>query len=64
MNSSPLWVYVLFLTGQSVILTYGANLGGFGIITPIAMHAAFNTVSKFLAGLLAETQPSACHSSW
>ena len=57
--SSPLWVYVLFLTGQSLILTYGANLAGFGIITPIAMHATFNTVSKFLPGLFADTQPSA-----
>jgi hypothetical protein len=58
-TSSPLWIYVLFLTGQSVILTYGANLARFGIITPIAMHAAFNTVSRFLGGLFAEIQPSA-----
>jgi membrane protease YdiL (CAAX protease family) len=58
-TSSPLWVYVLFLTGQSLILTYGANLAGFGIITPIAMHAIFNTVSRFLSGLFADTQPSA-----
>ena len=57
--SSPLWIYVLFLTGQSLILTYGANLAGFGIITPIAMHATFNTVSKFLSGLFAGTQPAA-----
>jgi membrane protease YdiL (CAAX protease family) len=58
-TSSPLWIYVLFLTGQSLILTYGTNLAGFGIITPIAMHATFNTVSRFLGGLLAETQPRA-----
>jgi membrane protease YdiL (CAAX protease family) len=58
-TSSPLWVYALFLTGQSVILTYGTNLARFGIITPIATHAAFNTVSRFLGGLFAETQPSA-----
>jgi membrane protease YdiL (CAAX protease family) len=58
-TSTTLWVYVLFLTGQSLILTYGANLAGFGIITPIAMHAAFNTVSRFLPGLFADTQPSA-----
>jgi hypothetical protein len=56
--SSPLWIYVLILTGQSFILTYGANLARFGIVTPIAMHAAFNTVSKFLGGLFADTQPS------
>ena len=58
-TSSPLWVYVLFLTGQSLILTYGANLARFGIITPIAMHATFNTVSRFLPGLFADTPPSA-----
>jgi hypothetical protein len=45
-------------SGQSLILTYGANLAGFGIITPIAMHATFNTVSSFLGGLFADTQPS------
>jgi len=28
-------------------------------ITPIAMHAIFNTVSRFLSGLFAHTQPSA-----
>ena len=57
--SSPPWIYVLFLIGQSLILTYGANLAGFGIITPIAMHATFNTASRFLSGLFADTQPSA-----
>ncbi len=57
-TSSPLWIYVLLLTGQSLILTYGTNLAGFGIITPIAMHATFNTVSRFLNGLFADTQPS------
>jgi hypothetical protein len=34
-------------------------LAGFGIVTPIAMHATFNTVSRFLSGLFADTQPSA-----
>ena len=58
-TSSPLWIYVLFLTGQSVIMTYGTNLARFGVITPIAMHAAFNTVSRFLGGLFAEIQPTA-----
>jgi membrane protease YdiL (CAAX protease family) len=57
--SASLWTYVLLLIGQSVILTYGANLAGFGIVTPIAMHATFNTVSRFLSGLFADTQPSA-----
>jgi membrane protease YdiL (CAAX protease family) len=57
-TSSPLWIYVLLLTGQSLILTYGANLAGFGVIAPIAMHAIFNTVSRFLSGLFASTQPN------
>src|SRR5262245_8718701 len=57
--SSPLWVYVLFLTGQSLILTYGANLAGFGIITPVVMHATFNTAARLLSGLFADTQPTA-----
>jgi hypothetical protein len=47
------------LTGQSPILTYGANLAGFGIITPTAMHAIFNTVSRFLSGLFSDVSPSA-----
>lgn len=51
-------IYVLFLTGQSFILTFSTNLAGFGIVAPIAVHATFNTVSRFLAGLFAETQPN------
>ena len=47
------------MTGQSFILTYAANLAGFGVVTPIAMHATFNTVSRFLNGLFASTQPQA-----
>jgi membrane protease YdiL (CAAX protease family) len=58
-TSSPLWIYVLFLTGQSLILTYCTNLARFGILTPIAMHATFNTVSRFLGGLFAGTEPIA-----
>jgi membrane protease YdiL (CAAX protease family) len=58
-TSSPPWVYVLFLTGLSLILTWGANVARFGVVTPIAMHAAFNTVSRFLSGLFTETQPRA-----
>jgi membrane protease YdiL (CAAX protease family) len=58
-TSSPLWIYLVFMTGQSFILTYAANLAGFGVVTPIAMHATFNTVSRFLNGLFASTQPHA-----
>jgi crotonobetainyl-CoA:carnitine CoA-transferase CaiB-like acyl-CoA transferase len=31
--------------------------GRLGIITPIAMHATFNTDRRFLAGLFVDTQP-------
>jgi membrane protease YdiL (CAAX protease family) len=55
--SAPPWIYVLILIGQSIILTYGANLARFAIVTPILMHAAFNTVGRFLGGLFASTQP-------
>jgi membrane protease YdiL (CAAX protease family) len=58
-TSSPLWVYVVFLTGQSIILTFATNLAGFGVIAPIAGHAMFNTVSRFLAGLFRDTRPTA-----
>jgi CAAX protease family protein len=58
-TSEPLWIYVVLVVGQSFILTYAANLAGFGVVTPIAMHAIFNTVSRFLNGLFASTQPQA-----
>jgi hypothetical protein len=58
-TSEPLWIYVVLVMGQSFILTYAANLAGFGVVTPIAMHATFNTVSRFLNGLFASTQPQA-----
>jgi membrane protease YdiL (CAAX protease family) len=56
-TNSPLWVYVLLLSGVSVIMTYGVNLARFSVIAAIAMHAAFNTVSRFLNGLFAGTEP-------
>ena len=57
-ESAPLCVYLGILTGLSFIMSYAANLTRFSLITVIAMHAAFNTVSRFLAGLFATTQPS------
>jgi membrane protease YdiL (CAAX protease family) len=57
-ESAPLWIYTLIVIGLSVIMSYGANLARFSVITPIVMHAAFNTVSRFLAGLFADTQPN------
>lgn len=55
--SSPLWIYLLILTGFSLVLTYATNLAHFGIVAPIAIHAIFNTVTKFLDGLFMKTQP-------
>jgi membrane protease YdiL (CAAX protease family) len=56
-SSSPIWTYVLIITGLSVILTFSVNIAGFSIIPAIAGHAAFNTVSRWLAGLLAGVEP-------
>jgi membrane protease YdiL (CAAX protease family) len=56
-TSATPWTYVLIVLGLSVILTLGTNLARFSIVAPIAIHAIFNTVSRFLAGLFAETQP-------
>jgi membrane protease YdiL (CAAX protease family) len=58
-TSVPAWVYLLILTGTSFILTYSANLSRFGVVAPIATHAAFNTVPSFLNRLLADSQPRA-----
>jgi hypothetical protein len=58
-TSSPLWIYILIQIGSSIILSYGTNLADFSVIPAIAMHAAFNTVSGFLGGLFANTQPRA-----
>jgi membrane protease YdiL (CAAX protease family) len=57
-ESAPLWVYTLIVVGLSVIMSYGANLSRFSVITAITMHSAFNTVSKFLVGLFRDTQPN------
>jgi membrane protease YdiL (CAAX protease family) len=53
----PLWTYLLIVIGATILLTYGTNLARFSVITPIAMHAVFNTASRFLNGLLAGTEP-------
>jgi uncharacterized protein len=57
-TSAPLWIYVLILIGWSTIMTFVTNLAQFNVLPAIAMHAAFNTTPKYLAGLFANTQPS------
>jgi membrane protease YdiL (CAAX protease family) len=56
--------YVLIVTGASFLLTYGANLARFSVLTPIAMHAAFNTASKLLQGLFTGTAGPQIHISF
>ncbi len=56
-ESSPLWIYLLIMTGLSLIMTYAANLTRFSLITAVTLHAAFNTASRFLVGLFGKTQP-------
>ena len=56
-TTSTLPAYVLLLGGISVILTFAANIAGFGVIAAIATHAAFNTASRFLEGLFVASEP-------
>jgi membrane protease YdiL (CAAX protease family) len=56
-TSSPPWIYLLIQIGSSIILGFATNLGGFSVIPAIAMHAAFNTLPRFLPVLFAETGP-------
>jgi membrane protease YdiL (CAAX protease family) len=56
--SAPLWIYALILLGASFILSFIANLARFNVLAPIVTHAAFNTVSGWLAGFFSETRPN------
>jgi membrane protease YdiL (CAAX protease family) len=58
-ESLPLWSYSLVLIGVSLIMTWAINSARFSVITAIVMHAAFNTVTRFLNGLFAGTEPRA-----
>ena len=58
-GSLPLWSYGLVLIGMSLIMTTCVNMARFSVITAIVMHAAFNTVTRFLNGLFAGTAPRA-----
>jgi membrane protease YdiL (CAAX protease family) len=53
--SAPPASYFLIVIGAGLLLAFGANLARFGVITPIAMHAIFNTATRFLNGLFAGT---------
>ncbi len=56
--SASWWVYLLFILGSSVILTYVTNLARFSVVAPIVTHAVFNTASRFLNGMLAGAEPN------
>jgi membrane protease YdiL (CAAX protease family) len=56
-TSAPLWTYMLLLIGVSAIMTTAVNVARFSVIAAIATHAAFNTVSRFLAGLFGDVEP-------
>jgi membrane protease YdiL (CAAX protease family) len=58
-GSLPLWSYGLVLIGVSLIMTTCVNIARFSVLTAIVMHAAFNTVTRFLNGLFAATAPRA-----
>lgn len=55
--TSSVWMFLLWTSGISVLMTLGANLARFGVIVPIAMHAMVNTTHQFFEGLFTNTQP-------
>ncbi len=58
-GSLPLWSYSLVLVGLSIIMSWGANIARFSVLTAIVMHAGFNTVTRFLNGLFVGIEPRA-----
>ena len=58
-GSLPLWSYSLVLIGLSIIMSWGVNIARFSVLTAIVMHAAFNTVTRFLNGLFVGVEPRA-----
>jgi membrane protease YdiL (CAAX protease family) len=57
-TTSPFWTYVLIVVGLSFIIGCAANVARFAVIPAILMHAAFNTVGRFLNGLFKNSQPA------
>ncbi len=48
--------YLLIVTGLCFSMTFLFNLSGGSVVTAIASHAFFNTVSRWLAGLLGDAK--------
>ena len=45
-------IFAVVAIAATFLMTYGANISGFSVIVAVMMHAAFNTCSKLLNGLL------------
>jgi hypothetical protein len=56
-SQCPVVTYFLVLIALSILMTFITNLARFGVIAPIAMHAVFNTSSRYFQGLFAQTNP-------
>ncbi len=56
-TSSKFWIFLSILIGLSFLMAFSTNLSHFSVIPGIAMHAAFNTASRFLNGLFTNAQP-------
>jgi hypothetical protein len=52
-SSTNFPTYLLIVTGLSFSITFLFNLAGGSVIAAMAGHAAFNTISRWLGGLLA-----------
>jgi membrane protease YdiL (CAAX protease family) len=55
-SSTNIPTYVLIVTGFSFSMTFLFNLSGGSVVAAIATHAFFNTVSRWLGGLLANAK--------
>ncbi len=51
-SSTHFSTYLLIVTGLSFSMTFLFNLSGGSVVTAIAVHAFFNTVSRWLGGIL------------
>ena len=56
-TSLPMWQYFLMVVALSVMMSFAANLAGFGVIAPILIHGVFNTGGRYLAGLFGDASP-------
>ncbi len=52
-TSSPIGLFALIEIGLTVLMTFGFNLSEGSVLVAVLMHATFNTISRWLNGLLA-----------